>query len=386
MIDRSAESESSSDSSRRRASTIRTSAPDWLFSAVIHALLIALLFSSKAGPGGGGGGTASGGGPGGQETGDIPGDGWIEAQIGSESSWGHPTAVAIETITESVTPLIAEVQHVPIRDHAEPPTDVVPAEAAIVQTAYEAPADVAAPMAATASRTGGDPEQGTAREDSQALTGSGSPANAGLGRGRGDGSRGAGGDGQGGTSLFGIWDSGERIVYVIDRSSSMQHYEKMVSARRELEASLARLDESFEFQVVYYNQHVQPLSLRGSPGLIRATAVNKNRVRGQIRLIAAEGGTRHRAALDTALGYRPTVVYLLTDAESDGLTPAEIANLARRLNGATRIHCIQFGDMPGQNPTADNWLEQLAAATGGEYLHFRTEALQKAEQVPPSGR
>ena len=39
----------------------------------------------------------------------------------------------------------------------------------------------------------------------------------------------------------------------------------------------ANLDESIEFQVLFYNQEVQPLAVRDSQGLIRASQVNKNR-------------------------------------------------------------------------------------------------------------
>jgi hypothetical protein len=42
--------------------------------------------------------------------------------------------------------------------------------------------------------------------------------------------------------------------------------------------------------------------------------------------------------------------------------------------------------MPGKSPTDDNWLAQLAAATGGEFLHVRTASLRAAEGDSPVRR
>jgi Ca-activated chloride channel family protein len=202
----------------------------------------------------------------------------------------------------------------------------------------------------------------------------------------GEGSAGHRGDGQGGTSLFGIRDAGERIVYVIDRSSSMQDFGKLTAARRELESSLSHLDGSIAFQVLVYNQQVQPLNARGTQGLIHATVTNKNQILGQLKVVLPDGGTQHRAALQAALPLRPTVVYFLTDAEDPGLTAKEISAIVEQLAGATRIHCIQFGETPGQAPTAGNWLQHLAQATGGKYVHVRTDALRIADGESPTVR
>ena len=382
MFDDLADSGKTRDDGPRRQAVTGTSAPDWMFSAVIHLLLVALLFTSKAGPGGGDGG--GGGHRGGNGIDEFPGEGWIEAQFGIESAWDHGASVQVQPATNVPENVSPQDPPVPIPEADPVIPDRVDPSNAILAVEYVQPAAVGTPPTTviraatvdvhTAPSGGGSHPQHTDQ----------APGRAGLDRGRGDGTPGDGGDGQGGTSLFGIWDSGERIVYVIDRSSSMGHYEKLLAARRELETSLTRLDESFEFQVLYYNQQVQPLTLRRSRGLIRASAVNKSRLRSQIRLIMAEGGTRHRAALQAALDLRPTVIYFLTDAESDGLTSAELASLASRIWGTTRIHCIQFGDMPGEAPTEGNWLQQLAASTGGDYVHFRTAALRSAERIPPS--
>ncbi|MFO1095295.1 MAG: hypothetical protein U0992_18625 [Planctomycetaceae bacterium] len=356
----------------RRNQATPTTTPDWLFSAVIHLLLVALLFTSKAGPGGGG----RGAGKSGNGYGDFPNDGWIEAQMGSENGIAAPATIAVDMVAKATplesAPAAPELNATPI------PTDTEPtAEApATRQASYVKPADPpgSAPHPAASSPRG--------IPDARAAQGSGAHS----GRaGRGDGSPGDGGNGKGGTSLFGIWDSGERFVYVIDRSSSMGYYGKLPAARRELEYSLSQLQESIEFQVVFYNDQVQPLTVARSTKLLRASPLNQNKARQLMRPVVAEGGTNHAAALSAALNYRPTVVYLLTDAEA-GLTTAEIEALQRKLRGATRIHCIQFGDTPEVGPVSGNWLEQLAAATGGKYVHIRTTELRAAERAPNAVR
>lgn len=365
------------DTRPRRIAAPRTTTPDWLFSTVVHLLLIALLFTSKAGPGGGGGRPgAGGGGPA-----DFPNDGWIEAQMGSEANASASAADSVVTL--AIAPA-TDNEAVSTKLPAPKPQDVEssPPVSAIRQAAHVEPAET------TAATPSAPPADASSTQSDTSGPGDGrqGPGIAGAGRGRGDGSPGNGGDGQGGTSLFGIWDSGERFVYLIDRSSSMQHYGKLAAARRELEASLAHLDEAIEFQVLYYNTTAHPLSIGGSTGLVRASHVNLNRARREIGLVTADGGTQHRTALQAALRLKPTVVYFLTDAEDPGLTADEVAAFARRLQGATRIHCIQFGDVPQAPPTADNWLQQLAAATGGQYLHFRTRELRAADGAPPIRR
>lgn len=355
---------------RRRPETARLAAPDWVFSAVVHLMLVALLLAAKAGPGGG-----AGGGRGRGDGGDGFSERWIEAQMGSEVDGSPPAQLALQVVADA-KPLIAPA---PFPELAQRPLAAVPAATEtyreIEQTNYVPPSDtvIPSPVAATASGTSTDRQSGAGGGLSGAGPGSG---------GGGDGSPGEGGEGRGGTSLFGIRDAGERFVYVIDRSSSMAHYGKFAAARRELAASLAQLDETLEFQVLVYNQEIQPANRRSSGGLLRATLINKNQTLKQLRIVLPEGGTQHLSALQSALQLGPTVVYFLTDAEDPGLTPAYISDLARKLRGRTRIHCIQLGETPGRAPTDGNWLQQLAEATGGEYLHVPTDDLGAVHKSP----
>jgi len=371
MSDETSGPDSLVESRRNRAASARLAAPDWVFSAVIHLLLVMVLVTSKAGPGGGFGAGSGEDGDGGDGSGESLGDRWIEIQMGFDSGSSPPPALLNPGVFETADPLDLPVVTTPSQNEA---AEQPPAE--ILQTGHVVPTDEGRipPPVAPAEQLADSSFSGSA------TSGGAGPGNGqGQGSGGGDGSPGEGGDGQGGTSLFGIWDRGERIVYVIDRSSSMQHYGKLDAARGELQSSLARLEASIEFQVLLYNQQVQPLNVRGSQGLIRATVANKNLILRQSQMVLPEGGTQHVAALQAALRLKPTVVYFLTDAEAPGLTATQISATAGQLAGATRIHCIQFGEIPGAGPTAGNWLQQLAQATGGKYVHVRTDALRKAD-------
>lgn len=376
MSDETSGPDSLAESRRMRAASARLAAPDWMFSAVIHLLLVVFLVTSKAGPGGGFG---SGSGGSGNGSGELSGECSIELLMGSDDGSSRmaqlspapleilkqldlpPVVSPVPEVEEEITPEPTAVRVVG-SDSSTDDSRVVPA---VVPPEAETGASVADASRSGCAASGNGQEQGS---------------------GGGDGSPGDGGDGQGGTSLFGIWDRGERIVYVIDRSSSMQHYGKLDAARRELQSSLARLEASIEFQVLLYNQQVQPLNVRGSQGLIRATGANKNLILRQSQMVLPDGGTQHVAALQAALRLKPTVVYFLTDAEAPGLSASQISATARQLAGVTRIHCIQFGEIPGAGPTAGNWLQQLAQATGGKYVHVRTDALRKADGESQSPR
>lgn len=350
-----------------------TTGADWVFSAVIHLLLAMLLVASQAG---GRGGTAGGTGEG-----DGLGDGWIEAQIGDESEW---SAGSRFSFTEAAT-------HIAIEPFAlSPPTD---GDAHIDPSRRQPDVQLVVAPVSYWQSAGDDPVSNTAEEPSaQAANKTGgakrseASQNRRIGRGTAGSGEGAGGiepgrGGPGGTSMFGICDGGERIVYVIDRSSSMAQHGKLAAARRELAASLQQLGPEHQFQVLFYNQDVQPLRLDAAPGLLRASAVNKHRAVSQIRLVPAEGATRHQPALDAALRLKPSIVFFLTDAES-GLTADETAVLAARASGRTRFHCIHFAEGPDEPPVESGWLQQLAAATGGEFRRLQVVALRTAVEIP----
>jgi len=208
----------------------------------------------------------------------------------------------------------------------------------------------------------------------QAARGAGGPVvqNSGL-SGRGDFGSGPGnksGTGNGnGTTMYGVTAKGSSFVYVIDRSSSMT--DVLRSAKNELMASLRRLDESQQFQVIFFNN--APLQLKKNRALMfHGTEADRRLVEDQLTGVSASGGTNRVLALETALDLKPDVIYFLTDSE-DEMTSAQREKIRLRLRGA-QINCIEFGEgkpLTGSDGRqVPNFLHKLAKESGGGYAYF----------------
>jgi hypothetical protein len=193
----------------------------------------------------------------------------------------------------------------------------------------------------------------------------------GSGPGGGGGSGGGSGGGVGrgigpGTQFFGARDHAHSFAYVIDCSGSMMANSSLAMAKRELLQSLEQLPPDAEFAVVFYN--MKPTTLTdplGNRGRMSATAANKTRIRQQLEMIEADGGTDHMAALRAALALRPEVIFFLTDA--DLMTNGDVNEILAEA-GATRIQAVEFGR--GINLGERTPLRRLANTTGGAYLYI----------------
>ena len=178
-----------------------------------------------------------------------------------------------------------------------------------------------------------------------------------------------GGQGSAQTEVFGITGTGSRFLYVFDRSGSMEGYggRPLAAAKAELLASLDDLEDTHQFQIIFYNE--SPNLFRtgdGTPRLIYADANGKRLAQKFVRGISANGGTRHMSALRLALGMDPDVLFFLTDAAEPQLTPDQL-NRVHRMNRGAAIHCIEFGF--GPQLRRDNFLVRLAQQNGGEHAY-----------------
>jgi hypothetical protein len=137
-------------------------------------------------------------------------------------------------------------------------------------------------------------------------------------------------------------------------------------AKRELLASLNQLPPDVRFSVIFYNLRARVFTdPTGQQGMMPATAGNKSRVQGQLQAVAPDGGTDHMLALRTALGFRPEVVFFLTDAD---LMSNNDVNEILAESGGSRIQAVEFGrgsDLGLQTP-----LRRLATTTGGTYRYI----------------
>ncbi|WP_437226151.1 hypothetical protein SH661x_004435 [Planctomicrobium sp. SH661] len=201
--------------------------------------------------------------------------------------------------------------------------------------------------------------------------GAGSPGTGG-GTGGGDGAGGGGG-----TSFLGVKGVGKRFVYVIDRSFSMASDNALQAAKLELLASLQRLNESQQFQIIFYNNKFVVLNARGGRfDVFRGTDAQRLMVTEQIREITPDAGTRHLPAILEALNFKPDVIFLLTDGSAESaLDMRDLEQIRQHNRQGTHIHCIEFGR--GEQSylgDAGNFLKVLAKQNDGQYVYRNLKA------------
>lgn len=191
------------------------------------------------------------------------------------------------------------------------------------------------------------------------LSGDGGSANS-SGRGPGKGSKSK-------ADFFGLVGSGSSFAYVMDRSDSMNSYEgaPLRYAKRELLKSLESLNEYNQFQVVFYNDSLSPMSAR----MIFATESNKSRAANFVRNMPGDGGTAHLPALRQALSMSPEVLFFLTDADDPRLSTAQLLDIQRLTEiSRTTIHTVQFNLGPAAND--GSWIRKLAEMNRGTYKYI----------------
>jgi hypothetical protein len=170
------------------------------------------------------------------------------------------------------------------------------------------------------------------------------------------------------TEVFGVTGRGSKFVYVFDRSASMASFSgrPLAGAKRELIASLQSLESVHQFQVIFYNDKPELMTLVAGqrPGLVFADERGKQLAANYIGGIYAYGGTQHMPALRLALQMKPDVIFFLTDADPPELTRNDLDAIGR-LNRGTVINAIEFGTAP--QPPRHNFLKQVAQENDGQY-------------------
>jgi hypothetical protein len=129
------------------------------------------------------------------------------------------------------------------------------------------------------------------------------------------------------------------VVFVLDRSISMGPSGALDAARREVVASLRALAAGTRFQVVAYSRLAELPPVEPRAALLEAPQAVEAVAR-WLGELTAEGGTDHVRAVRRGLLFRPEVLYLITD--EIGLTPRDLAEVARRNQGRTAVHVVHI--------------------------------------------
>lgn len=176
--------------------------------------------------------------------------------------------------------------------------------------------------------------------------------------------------GQAGSEFFGVRASGNRFVFVVDCSRSMDEGSKWRDATRELVAALDRLTPEQFFYVVFFDGQTHPMfsSRSPEPELLPTTAENRQRFFQWLDTVELGYNTRPAGAMQLALQLQPDAVFLLSDGAFEDQTAAILRqkNLVRkdgRRVPQVIVHTIGF-----HNREAQRVLQRIADENGGRYV------------------
>ncbi|MGE0605658.1 MAG: VWA domain-containing protein [Pirellulales bacterium] len=190
---------------------------------------------------------------------------------------------------------------------------------------------------------------------------------AGDGQGKGAGGTGnAGGDGHGqaangkSASFFGIQATGERFVFVVDLSGSMEGH-RFSRAKRELRQSLNKLAAGQSYYIIFFNTAAFPMP---AGDLVAANSSNRRKTNRWISQLQSGGFTNPASALRLAVELDPDAIFFLTDGEFD----PEIVDMVEpaSTSASLPIHTIAF-----QSQAGEGLMQEIARRTHGTYRYVK---------------
>ncbi len=181
--------------------------------------------------------------------------------------------------------------------------------------------------------------------------------------------------GQGQASFFGTQANGNRFVYVLDVSGSMNKGSgrRLRRAVNELLRSIEQLHEEQLFYVLLFASSTRQMFDEESltPAMLPATEENKTRLREWLNSIKATGSTHPQRALHVGLKLSPSAVFFLSDGKFNKPKPAgflggevvDAKTVVERSNpGKIPVHSIAFED-----PASRRNMNEISKLTGGDY-------------------
>lgn len=185
--------------------------------------------------------------------------------------------------------------------------------------------------------------------------GNGTGGNAGDGNGTGYGT----GDDQG---FFGLDLVGEKFVFVVDASRSMNYpypgeaKNRLGRVKIELLNAVGRMNAEQQFFVIFFNTEPIPMP---APGLMKANPPVVRSLMQWVFQTKASGQTDPERALLLALRLNPDRIYFLTDGDFSYRSVRAVREANHRL---IPIHTIGFGGREGEQN-----LQEIASDSRGRY-------------------
>ncbi len=190
------------------------------------------------------------------------------------------------------------------------------------------------------------------------------------------------------SSLYGNGGNAKRIAYLIDASGSL--IDTLPFVIMELKRSISGLSDKQSFCVIFF-QGEDAIEARGATqtsGLMPATAANKQAVMKWIDPasgnIVPHGESNPLPALKKALGYRPQLLFILSDnITGEGRWETDQKTLLQEIRSVniaqTKINTIQFlHDDPLVKYGMGRTLEKISEQSGGvfKFVDARTLGLE----------
>ena len=165
-------------------------------------------------------------------------------------------------------------------------------------------------------------------------------------------------------AYYGIPLYAERLVFLVDVSSSMEERGRLEKAKRELESAVRVLPASTAFTVIAYSDGAVAWEKR----LVPADEPAKERALAFIRRLQPDGRTATGDALALAFTLDVEAVYLLSDGHPTAgrvVEPERIIRMVAEANATRRVSIHAIGLAP--DPGLAEFLEVLARANYGRF-------------------
>jgi hypothetical protein len=195
----------------------------------------------------------------------------------------------------------------------------------------------------------------------------------GKGTGNGEGT----GNGGGGRGFFGRGSAGEKVVFVVDSSQSMNHPHpgpgktRLGRVKMELINSIRAMSPNQKFFIVFFNDSPIPMP---ADRLIEANDGAKLLYLRWMIDVPADGYTDPAMALLMALRLNPDTIYFLTDGDFRPTIVKELAVSNR--GGKVKINTIGFSQDRGEK-----LLQTIAKQNGGTYTYVPPDEGKEEEKV-----
>jgi len=206
----------------------------------------------------------------------------------------------------------------------------------------------------------------------------GAGGSGGSGGGTGDGHGLGSGSGEGG-GFFGLDLAGQRFVFVVDASRSMNHpypgeaKNRLGRVKIELYNTVLKMTPDQSFFVVFFNSEPIPMPSRG---MVRAEPALIRPYLNWIFSARGIGQTNPESALMLALRLNPDKIYFLTDGDFSYRSVRAVREANRN---RIPIHTIGFGGQEGEKN-----LQEIARDSQGTYQFIPEPADEPALSVPAS--